>query len=95
MDCMSDGISQSQENNGPVPPGKGFFGWLGRQVGYVSRAVAFDPAERNTGPRTVYRNQTVEEQPLPDDPAVRLRRTTIDEVILDENPKSEVRNPKM
>jgi hypothetical protein len=70
-------------------PGKGFFGWLGRQFGYVSRAVAHDPG----GPKTVYRAASVEEKPLPDDPNVRLRRTTIDEVILDINPKSEIRNP--
>jgi len=59
-------------------PGKGFFGWLGRQFGYVSKAVAHDPA----GPKTVYRVASVEEKPLPDDPNVRLRRTTIDEVIV-------------
>ncbi len=79
----------------PVPstqekglPGKGFFGWLGRQFGYVSKAVERDPA----GPQTIYRISSVEEKPLPDDPTVRLRRTTIDEVIM-ENPKSEIRNP--
>jgi hypothetical protein len=59
-------------------PGKGFFGWLGRQFGYVSKAVAHNPA----GPKTVYRVASVEEKPLPDDPNVRLRRTTIDEVIV-------------
>jgi len=59
-------------------PGRGIFGWLGRQFGYVSKAVAHDPA----GPRTVYRVSSVEEKPLPEDPNVRLRRTTIDEVIV-------------
>jgi hypothetical protein len=69
-------------------PGKGFFGWLGRQFGYVSRAVAHDPG----GPRTVYRVSSVEEKPLPEDQSVRLRRTTIDEVIVERNSKSETRN---
>jgi hypothetical protein len=72
-----------------VLPGKGFFGWLGRQFGYVSKALAHDPA----GPQTVYRVSSVEEKPLPEDQNVRLRRTTIDEVIVDKNPKSEIRNP--
>jgi hypothetical protein len=26
-----------------TPPGKGLFGWLGRQVGYVKKAVQVDP----------------------------------------------------
>jgi hypothetical protein len=69
-------------------PGKGVFGWLGRQFGYVSKAVAHDPA----GPKTVYRVRSVEEKPVPDDPAMRLRRTTIDEVIMEINPKPEARN---
>ena len=60
-------------------PGKGFFGWLGRQIGYVSKAVAHDPA----GPRIVYKLKTVEEKNLPDAPSIKLRRTTVDEVILD------------
>jgi hypothetical protein len=60
-------------------PGKGLFGWLGRQIGYVKKAVKSDPA----GPQKVYRNESVEEQPLPSDPNVKLRRTTIDEVIVD------------
>ena len=59
-------------------PGKGFFGWLGRQIGYVSKAVQHDPP----GAKTVYRVHSVEEKPLPEDPRVRLRRTTIDEVIV-------------
>ena len=66
------------ENTGEPLPGKGFFGWLGRQIGYVSKAVQHNPA----GPQTVYRVSSVEEKPLPEDPKVRLRRTTIDEVIV-------------
>ena len=60
-------------------PGKGLFGWLGRQIGYVKKAVKTDVA----GPQKVYRNETVEEQPHPADPSVKLRRTTIDEAIVD------------
>ena len=58
-------------------PGKGFLGWLGRQVGYVKRAVRTDVTRQ-----TVYRDERVEEAPLPQDPQVKLRRTTIDEVIV-------------
>ena len=65
-------------NAGEPLPGKGFFGWLGRQFGYVSKAVQHDPP----GAKTIYRVSSVEEKPLPDDPKVRLRRTTIDEVIV-------------
>jgi hypothetical protein len=32
-------------------PGKGLFGWLGRQIGYVSKAVRTDPAA-TPAPRT-------------------------------------------
>jgi hypothetical protein len=73
-------------------PGKGFFGWLGRQVGYVKKATETDPG----GPKTVFRNNRVEEQEMPDQPGVKLRRTVIDEVIVDTKPKLEqtTRNPK-
>lgn len=64
-------------------PGKGFPGWLGRQIGYLKRAVRAD-----IGSKTVYREQKVEEANLPQEPNVRLRRTTIDEVIV-----SRVSNP--
>jgi len=60
-------------------PGKGLLGWLGRQVGYVKRAVKADVG----GPETVYRDQRVEEARLPQEPDVTLRRTTIDEVIVE------------
>jgi hypothetical protein len=59
-------------------PGKGFFGWLGRQVGYLRRAVQPDVSRQK-----VYENRTVEEAALPQDPNVKLRRTTIDEVIVE------------
>lgn len=57
----------------------GFFSWLGRQVGHVKKAVAEDqPAP----PVVIYRKDKVEEQPMPEQPGVKLRRTTIDEVIV-------------
>ena len=58
-------------------PGAGLLGWLGRQVGYVRKAIRRD-VER----QTVYREQQVQEANLPQDPSVKLRRTTIDEVIV-------------
>jgi hypothetical protein len=58
--------------------GKGIFGWLGRQVGYVTKAVKTEVPEP---PKKLYTNRTVEEVPHPDDPNVKLRRTIIDEAI--------------
>ena len=58
--------------------GSGFFGWLGRQVGYVKRAVQTDVTRQK-----IYENRKVEEAALPHDPNVKLRRTTIDEVIVE------------
>lgn len=66
-------------------PGKGFLGWLGRQVGYVSKALKTDVAAS----KTVYREKIVEEQSPPDQPNLTLRRTTVDEVIV----KNEVARP--
>jgi hypothetical protein len=60
----------------PPLPGRGVFGWLGRQVGHLARAIK-TPA----GDRTVYRSRKIEEAPHPEDPARTLRRTTTDEVI--------------
>jgi hypothetical protein len=59
-------------------PGKGFFGWLGRQVGHVKKAVQTDV----NATKVTYRKEKVEEVPHPEDPAMKLRRTTIDEVIV-------------
>jgi hypothetical protein len=56
--------------------GSGLLAWLGRQVGYVSKAIKTD-----VGKKTIYRNDTVEELPHPDDPNLKLRRRVIDEVI--------------
>jgi hypothetical protein len=65
-------------------PGNGLLGWLGRQFGYVKKAVATDVVAPETS-KTVYRDCTIEEKPLPQDPNVKLRRTVIDEVIVKGN----------
>ena len=57
---------------------KYFFGWLGRQIGHVKKAVK---TEVPTPPKKVYENKTVEEAPHPEDPNIKLRRTIIDEAI--------------
>jgi hypothetical protein len=64
-------------------PGNGLLGWLGRQVAYVKKAIQADVAASN---QTIYRDTRTEEKPLPQDPNVKLRRTTIDEVIVKHPP---------
>jgi hypothetical protein len=74
--------------NEPAPnspnnlPGNGLLGWLGRQVAYVRKALGTDVSAS----KTIYRDTTVEEKPLPEDPKVKLRRTVIDEVGVDRDP---------
>ncbi len=58
-----------------IPPGKGFLGWLGRQVGYVKKAIDADVSSR------LYEQKKTEQLPHPENPELILRRTTIDEVI--------------
>jgi hypothetical protein len=65
-------------------PGNGLLGWLGRQFGYVKKAVATDVLAPPDS-KTVYRDCTIEEKELPQDPNVKLRRTVIDEVIVKGN----------
>jgi hypothetical protein len=60
-------------------PGQGLLGWLGRQVGHVTKALKTNV----TGPKIVYRENTVQEMPHPADPNVKMRRTVIDEVIIE------------
>jgi hypothetical protein len=64
-------------------PGNGFLGWLGRQVGHVTKAVKTDVTAPSPPPasKIVYRDCTIEEVPSPTDPNVKLRRTIIDEVV--------------
>jgi hypothetical protein len=80
-------------------PGKGLLGWLGRQVGYVSGAVKAKPvaapkrpaaqqqpprsAQQAPLPKVIYRDGKVEEAPHPTQPGVKLRRTIIDEVVVE------------
>jgi hypothetical protein len=74
--------------NEPAPnspnrlPGNGLLGWLGRQVGHLRKALGTDVSAS----KTIYRDCKVEEKPLPQDPKVKLRRTVIDEVVVDRDP---------
>ena len=75
-------------------PGNGFLGWLGRQVGYVSKAVKTKPAEVPPkplvpAPKVIYRDNKVEEAEHPTQPGVKLRRTIIDEVVVDDRNRRE------
>lgn len=92
-------------------PGEGVMGWLGRQVGYVKKAVKTkpQPAPKPTAapqrpadagadapsasaphpaptdsPKVLYREDSVEVADHPTRPGVKLRRTVIDEVIVEE-----------
>ena len=58
---------------GDDKPGKGLLGWLGRQVGYVTKAVKTDPA-------VVAKREHVEEKTDANHPGVVFRRTIRDEV---------------
>ena len=80
--------------------GDSFWNWLGRQVGHVKKAVKTDvrkpaapdgakPQAVSETPgadpgQIVYRDAKAEEVELPDRPGVKLRRTIIDEVIVEE-----------
>jgi hypothetical protein len=74
----------------PQSPGDGFWGWLGRQIGHVKKAVqtevdaeAEKQAQGDPQNQVVYQNQTVQEVPHPENPDLKLRRTVIDEVIVE------------
>jgi hypothetical protein len=58
----------------------GLFNWLGRQIGHVRKAVK---TEVKPEPKVIYRDDKVEEAEHPSQPGVKLRRTVIDEVIVD------------
>jgi len=62
-------------------PGKHCCGSLARQVGHVKRAVSTDVTK--PAPKVVYRENRTQEQPHPEQPGVKFRRTVIDEVIVD------------
>jgi len=57
-------------------------GWLGRQIGYVAKAIKADVSSQ-----VVFRQQDVQEAVHPDDPKIKLRRTVIDEVVQETRPK--------
>jgi hypothetical protein len=63
-----------------------FLGWLGRQVGFVNKAIKTDVTKakepQSKQAEVVYRADNVEEVPHPAQPNMTLRRTTIDEVIV-------------
>lgn len=85
----------------PQPKNDSLWNWLGRQIGHVKKAVTTDvtkpaplppaptppPQDVPPQPKVIYRDQKAEEVELPDQPGVKLRRTVIDEVIVDEKPK--------
>ena len=64
------------------PPGRGFLGWLGRQIGHVRKA-----AKTDVGAKKVYHHEIVVEQRHPHDANIVLRRTTTDEVIVNKPPQ--------
>ncbi len=62
-----------------------FLGWLGRQVGFVHKAIKTDVTQpKPREPEVMYRADKVEEAAHPVDPSLVLRRTTTDEVIRDD-----------
>jgi hypothetical protein len=66
-------------------PGDGLLGWLGRQVAHIKNALNADVSKS----KTLYRNSKTEEKPLPQNPNVKLRRTVIDEVVVNhDDPKN-------
>jgi hypothetical protein len=74
----------------PPPDTGGFWHWLGRQVGHVKKAVetnveaeAERQAQGDPENQVVYQNETVQELPHPENPNLKLRRTVIDEVIVE------------
>jgi len=83
------------------PKNDSLWNWLGRQIGHVKKAVTTDvtkpaalpaappPAPEPEKSKVIYRDEKAEEVDLPDRPGVKLRRTVIDEVIVDEKPKEQ------
>jgi hypothetical protein len=82
--------------------GDSLWNWFGRQIGHVKKAVTTDvtkpalpkkpPVEQPPmpeAPKVIYREEKAEEVDLPDRPGVKLRRTVIDEVIVDEKPEDQ------
>jgi hypothetical protein len=61
-----------------------FFGWLGRQIGYVKGAAK----PQGAAPKVLYERKTVQESQLADRPDEKLRRTVIDQVVRNEKKDS-------
>jgi hypothetical protein len=97
---------QKKKPSQPKPASQRVFGWIGRQIGHVKKAVQTDvtklpptpakgkpqaaaKAKPAAKPTVVYRDNKVEEAELPNQPGVKLRRTIIDEVIVDPNKRME------
>jgi len=74
-------MNDEPKKPGQPLPGDGLLGWLGRQVAYVRKALKTDVSDS----KTIYRDTKIEEKPLPQDPNVKLRRTVIDEVVVEKN----------
>jgi hypothetical protein len=55
-------------------------------MGHIVKAIA-SPIQPPDASKTLYRERTVNECPLPEDPDVTLRRTVIDEVIVNKKPE--------
>lgn len=76
----------------PPLPGEGLLGWLGRQVGYVRAAVKADvttppgPVPPEAPEQVIYREERVEQAPHPTEPGVTLRRTVVDEAVVQKTP---------
>lgn len=99
------GTPPRKKKSAKPKPAPGLMGWLGRQVGHVKKAVKTDvtnpPPPRKPVPKpkpavspappsnVIYRDDKIEEIDHPTQPGVKLRRTIIDEVIVDGKEKSE------
>lgn len=102
MGCVEMGTGEELVvgDGGTKLPGGGIWGWMGRQVGYVTGAMRADvekqaagggkeAAEEKSGEekgaaeKVVYREEKVEEKALPGAEGVRLRRTVVDEVVVE------------
>lgn len=61
----------------------------------MRKALGTDVSGKDvSGSKMIYRTSKVEEKPLPQDPKVKLRRTVIDEVVVDrETPASGEKEP--
>jgi hypothetical protein len=57
-------------------------GWLGRQVGHIRCAIRHNPADVKN--EVIWRDRRVDQIPHPANPELTLRRTTVDEIIVQE-----------